>query len=637
MKRILAAYERLGWRLTPCGNGNGKAPWNTSWQSDALTKGAAETHLKQGGTVALVLGPGSGVVDLETDSPQGEREVSALFDGAVPRGPIWRSKRGKHRLFRFDPRLSTLGKSVIHVGGVEVRGCDNGACCSILPPSIVDGVKREWIVPPGKAPIPSLPEPVVAKLLRANTLGASLSAKDGEKIREGHRNTFLASLAGSMRRAGMGEAKIEEELLAVNQRCCDPPLPVDEVAAIARSIAKYEPAPLFTLSKLSTHALPVLDPQALIGLPGEIVTGIDPFTEAASVAVLLNLLVSFGVAAGDSSHCEVQNDLHPARLYAILVGSTSQSRKGLSWSSVKRLWELAERDWLKTQVENGLSTGEGLIARLDESKQKNVLILEEEYGRVLTVAHRPENTLSAVLRNAWDRGTLSVMTRNNRLRSDGNHVGLIGHITAEELTSLMGGVSMANGFGNRHLFALVQRSKLLPDGARPPEKMMQEFAKNLKKALFFARQRRVVNRDDEARELWHDVYGKLGDTTNRVLDALTSRADPQVVRLSLAYSLLDRSTVITLKHLEAAIALWGYCRESVHSIFAKSTGDPNADRILAMLAGAPMTGDEIYHAFSGHLHKVDRERALSLLMAQGLVRGEKIKTRGKPRTIYSLI
>jgi P4 family phage/plasmid primase-like protien len=61
------------------------------------------------------------------------------------------------------------------------------------------------------------------------------------KIKDGERNDTLTSLAGSMRLRGMTPEAIEAGLLAENQERCNPPLPEDEVKAIARSVAKYPP------------------------------------------------------------------------------------------------------------------------------------------------------------------------------------------------------------------------------------------------------------------------------------------------------------------------------------------------------------------------------------------------------------
>ncbi len=58
---------------------------------------------------------------------------------------------------------------------------------------------------------------------------------------EGSRNNSLFSLAGSMRRRGMGLEAIEAALLATNASQADPPLPESEVMQIANSIMRYAP------------------------------------------------------------------------------------------------------------------------------------------------------------------------------------------------------------------------------------------------------------------------------------------------------------------------------------------------------------------------------------------------------------
>jgi hypothetical protein len=62
-----------------------------------------------------------------------------------------------------------------------------------------------------------------------------------ERIPEGSRNTVLTSIAGSMRRRGLGEEAIFAALQIFNQERCTPPLDETEVREIAKSIAGYEP------------------------------------------------------------------------------------------------------------------------------------------------------------------------------------------------------------------------------------------------------------------------------------------------------------------------------------------------------------------------------------------------------------
>jgi Primase C terminal 1 (PriCT-1) len=60
-----------------------------------------------------------------------------------------------------------------------------------------------------------------------------------EPIREYHRNTSLASVAGSLRDRGLDPETICAVLLEVNRIRCLPPLEDEEVSRIARSIGRY--------------------------------------------------------------------------------------------------------------------------------------------------------------------------------------------------------------------------------------------------------------------------------------------------------------------------------------------------------------------------------------------------------------
>jgi hypothetical protein len=106
---------------------------------------------------------------------------------------------------------------------------------------------------------------------------------------------------------------------------------------------------------------PTLRPEALYGLPGEIVRAIEPHTEADPAALLANLLVAFGNAIGRGSYVEVGADPHHLNLDIALVGETAKGRKGMSWGPIRNLMHVADPEWADERVQNGLSTGEGLI------------------------------------------------------------------------------------------------------------------------------------------------------------------------------------------------------------------------------------------------------------------------------------
>lgn len=66
-------------------------------------------------------------------------------------------------------------------------------------------------------------------------------ASASKAITDGARNETLASLAGTMRRRGMGQEAILAALLKENDARCSPPLLEDEVRKVAKSISRYEP------------------------------------------------------------------------------------------------------------------------------------------------------------------------------------------------------------------------------------------------------------------------------------------------------------------------------------------------------------------------------------------------------------
>jgi hypothetical protein len=68
---------------------------------------------------------------------------------------------------------------------------------------------------------------------------ANFNSDGAGKIREGHRNSFLMSLAGSLRHRQLNETTIAVALLAVNRERCEPPLAEDEVLSIVKNASKY--------------------------------------------------------------------------------------------------------------------------------------------------------------------------------------------------------------------------------------------------------------------------------------------------------------------------------------------------------------------------------------------------------------
>ena len=73
---------------------------------------------------------------------------------------------------------------------------------------------------------------------------------------------------------------------------------------------------------------PVLNSAALHGLVGDIVRTIEPHTESDPVAILLQTLTYFGNVIGKGPYYQVEGDRHHTNLFMVLVGESSEARKG---------------------------------------------------------------------------------------------------------------------------------------------------------------------------------------------------------------------------------------------------------------------------------------------------------------------
>ncbi len=402
-------------------------------------------------------------------------------------------------------------------------------------------------------------------------------------------------------------------------------------------------------------AWPVMATQAFYGLTGEFVRLVEPHTESDPAALLLQFLIGFGNLIGKGAYSNVEADTHCCNLFGVAVGETAKGRKGTSWGQVKLPLIKVDPDW-RGRVRSGLSSGEGLIFQVrdpivkkvahkkngqtfyeDEvvdpgEYDKRLLVLESEFANVLRQIERQGNILSSVARDAWDTGDLATLTKNNPTKATGAHVSVIGHITKDELNRYLTRTEAGNGFGNRILWFCVQRSKVLPEGGRLTEVDFTAFLRRLREAILFAQCAGEVTRTPEARSLWAKVYPDLSDGKPGMVGALTSRAEAQVLRLSMIYALLDGETWVRGPHLLAALAVWDYCETSVKYIFGEALGDPVADTILEALKVARdgLTRTEIYNLFGRHQRSENIQHAISELLRRGFIAIKTIETGGRP-------
>jgi hypothetical protein len=405
---------------------------------------------------------------------------------------------------------------------------------------------------------------------------------------------------------------------------------------------------------------PTLAAEAFHGIAGEIVHATDPYSEADLAATLVSFLVGFGNLIGPNPHFLVGDKAHSLRIFPVLVGETSKGRKGTSWATPKRLLCEADPEWT-SQIKSGLSSGEGLIyhvrdekrglvpikekgriidyeeAILDEGvEDKRLLVVEEEFASALKVMGRDGSTLSPIIRQAWDDGSLATLTKNSPIQATGAHISIIGHITREELLRFITATEQGNGFANRFLWVLVRRSKIIPTPQGIPDHEISRLASAIREASQFARGIGKLERSIEAEEIWCRVYPSLSEGKPGLFGAVTGRAEAQVMRLACIYAVLDRSGEVRPDHLKAALAVWDYAEASALLIFDKKSGNPLDDKIFAKVRerGA-LTETEIHSALGRNRAAVDVKDSLERLQAEGQIEQHQEETGGRPRTIWS--
>jgi hypothetical protein len=384
---------------------------------------------------------------------------------------------------------------------------------------------------------------------------------------------------------------------------------------------------------------------AFIGIAGEIVDIIAPESEASREALLTQFLAAFGNIMGSGAHCP-QAGWHRLNEFLVIVGETSRGRKGTSWKAITNLLEMIDPEWTWNRIVSGIQSGEAIISAVRDPAEeqassvskkpgsakrsiddvgvedKRLLLMEEEFSRLLTSSGRSQNTLSPTIRTAFDNpNVLRVVGKHFPEKATKAHISLIGHITREELKSSLKAVDQENGFANRVIWIASQRSKKLPCPGWIAWENHPTIIKKLREiieifSLEVSPKGRRMAFSQPAEALWIDFYNSIDDVRTGVMQKLTARAEAHVLRLSMIYAVLDKSASIEPKHLNAAIAVWSYSEASVKWAFGSSSGNPAADKILEELKRKPngMTRTEIQaEVFHRHCPASDLSQALRYL------------------------
>lgn len=208
--------------------------------------------------IGVKMGDDSGIVDIESDTPEGAKRLHELFGTSIIT-PTYQSARGKHHLFKYSDELPA--QATYSFDGIDVKiGANAKGSQSVFPPSRHKaGRYYEWL--PGlsldEVELAEIPEIVLVTI--ANSAGGGGTAanaplgKSPEEIDRlmsgvgaGERNSSLLSLAGHLLRltdikSNAAIEMVREKLFSSNAKYC-PPMEDDEVMSVFNSALSMETA-----------------------------------------------------------------------------------------------------------------------------------------------------------------------------------------------------------------------------------------------------------------------------------------------------------------------------------------------------------------------------------------------------------
>lgn len=248
---VIAVHGRLEGGGCGCGNPACNSTAKHPLTSHGLLDGTSDiTAIQQwwnrspDANVGFVTGAQSGIVALDIDPRHGGleslRELEEQY-GHLPDGPRVRTGGGGEHIFFRHPGGHVKSRAGV-APGIDVRG-DGGY---VVVPGSVHSTGKSYVwehgKTPSKLPLPPIPDWLLKKLQQQPPQQRSEMVTDSQPaIREGKRNSTLASLAGTMRKRGLAQEAITAALLIQNRERCEPPLDEGEVERIAASIGRYEP------------------------------------------------------------------------------------------------------------------------------------------------------------------------------------------------------------------------------------------------------------------------------------------------------------------------------------------------------------------------------------------------------------
>lgn len=404
---------------------------------------------------------------------------------------------------------------------------------------------------------------------------------DSENFKEGERNDrFFRFLCKNVKDYTNFE-HFKNFALFKNQNLCKPPLSENEITTIVKNVFdNYRP----------NDSIKEIRTEAYIGPLGEFILKLAPDIEPCKESVLIQSLIMLGNLCDKKFYKDISGSKLYTNQFALILGQTSKARKGTSKRIVEHLFKTAWADDLEVRIKRGLSSGEGLIFSLRDPvygiredkkgeqktilldqgvENKNAIFYEEEFTRVLKNSKRDTNNITEVIREAYDSGNLSVLTKNDPVTASNTNVSIIAQSTIEEFRNVLKGVDCDNGFYNRFLFCKASRANVIPHPLKLSEiDGYRNFVVQLSKIKTFIKHSNETEMSYslEAMKLWERLYLETA-YSNDINGNLKGRSEDQLQKIAMIYAISECNETIDHRHLLAAKAIVDYGHQTIDQVF----------------------------------------------------------------------
>ena len=592
-----------GWRLFPLAS-RSKKPSIKEWQNRATSDPAQLAVWERenpGCNWGLATGQKSGVVVLDVDGHEGKKSFDALTDGKIPQTRTVATASGGH--FYYRPPEGGLRNSASKLAPcLDIRG-DGGYV--VVPPSIhPTGRAYIW---KQELPLLPFPEEWAARLRKPNLPTVSGDDRAGV-IREGQRNTTLASLGGTMRRRGMAPAAIEAALLAENAQRCNPPLPDAEVRTIAQSVSRYptsapiEAAPAESAGHAARVELPVVDvPEvpdvdAVPAYPSECIDGdyVGDLTHALADGTAIppqfireNAKTILGALTDDKVGYVGEEDMH-SRQYNMNVSTHPESGKGVSWRRTGQnntgvlnslLFDTATTQPL-VEIIDGTRLGSGEYMVKVVKEHPICLARYDEISELFAKDRAQGSTLDQKFLTLFDSNSASTGSfKNKEYVAENIHLSVIGDTTHSAFTiAFAGRGSGGNGLLSRFVFAYGDKLPVEGDWPAIDGAAVTEALAKIRGSLEILKTdlsrgwggRFVPKEDPKAAAQRHEFFAWLQAQDRRY----TGRLEAHMKRDLIARALFFSDNTITSTMMDRGIAWARHQLEIRQVLWPEDAGNP---------------------------------------------------------------